>query len=453
MAPSGLSRLLVGFLLAILSAAALLPMLALGGGGFTVELIHRDSTKSPLYDPESTPSSRIRAAAERSRARADYFREAIRKAKSKDGSSDNFYSEIISNSYEYLMSFYLGTPAKKIDAIADTGSDLIWVQCSPCDECYPQNAPFFNPQNSSTYKPISCNTDSCSILPQNSCGPDSQCEYSYGYGDGSLVDGFLATETLGFDSDGGSPVQIPTTIFGCTHKSNGTFDKKDAGLVGLGGGKLSLIRQLGSVIESRFSYCLPSYDQTSATSKLNFGSSAVVSGSNAVSTPLIPGTPDTFYFLNLDQIDVAGKSVSVGNAGSSGQGNIIIDSGTTFTIIDDNTLQSVESNVKSSVSLPQVQDPNGIFSLCFDVSGAGAGSNVSFPDITFQFSGSASVILHKSNAFVESAQNVLCLAIVSGGAPGSGINIFGNVAQQNFHIGYDLDGKKLTLAPADCANL
>ncbi|KAG0459686.1 hypothetical protein HPP92_022814 [Vanilla planifolia] len=419
MAPAVSSRLLVGYLLTILSAAVLLPMLALAGGGFSAELIHRDSPKSPLYDHKSTPSSRIRAAAERSRARADYFREAIRKAKPKEDSSDNFYSEIISNTYEYLMSFSLGTPAKKIIAIADTGSDLIWVQCSPCDECYQKNAPLFNPQKSSTYKPISCKADSCAVLSESFCGTDSLCEYNYGYGDGSVVDGFLATETVG--------------------------------AMELGGGKLSLIRQLGSVIQSRFSYCLPSYDQTSATSKLNFGSSAVVSGSNAVSTPLISGMPNTFYFLDLDQIDVAGKSVSVGNTGSSGQGNIIIDSGTTLTMIDEVTLQSVESNVKRSVNLTQVQDPNGVFSLCFDVSVAG--SDASFPDITFQFSGGASVVLHQSNAFLESSQNVLCLAIVSSGAPGSGVNIFGNIAQQNFHIGYDLDAKKLTLAPADCSNL
>ncbi|KAG0457954.1 hypothetical protein HPP92_022821 [Vanilla planifolia] len=396
MAPAVSSRLLVGYLLTILSAAVLLPMLALAGGGFSAELIHRDSPKSPLYDPKSTPSSRIRAAAERSRARADYFREAIRKAKPKEDSSDNFYSEIISNNYEYLMSFSLGTPAKKIIAIADTGSDLIWVQCSPCDECYQQNAPLFNPQKSSTYKPISCKADSCAVLSESFCGTDSLCEYNYGYGDGSVVDGFLATETVGFHSDGGSPVQIPTTIFGCTHQSNGTFDESDAGLVGLGGGKLSLIRQLGSVYK-------------------------------------------------------AGKSVSVGNTGSSGLGNIIIDSGTTLTMIDEVTLQSVESNVKRSVNLPQVQDPNGVFSLCFDVSIAG--SDASFPDITFQFSGGASVVLHQSNSFLESSQNVLCLAIISSGAPGSGVNIFGNIAQQNFHIGYDLDAQKLTLAPADCSNL
>ncbi|KAK8969708.1 Aspartic proteinase CDR1 [Platanthera guangdongensis] len=395
-----------------------LPLHVYSKGGFSVELIHRDSPDSPLYDPTSTASSRLKAAVERSRARAKYFGNVIQNPTA----GDNFYSEITPGNFEYLMSFYLGSPAEKIVAIADTGSDLIWIQCKPCDECYHQKAPLFDPQASSTYKVISCNADSCSALPQGSCGSASQCEYNYKYGDGSFVDGFLSGETISFDTIGGRRVQFPKSLFGCTHSSKGTFDENDAGLVGLGGGQLSLIRQLGSAIDNKFSYCLPS-DQTNAKSRLNFGSSAIsVAGEGAVAVkPAPPGRA----------------------------GNIIIDSGTTLTLIDDDTLQSVESKVKNSVNLKQVTDPSGDFSLCFDVSGAGG--NAKFPDITFHFAGGAPVVLHQSNAFVESAQNILCHALISSDA--IGVNIFGNVAQRNFNIGYDLGAMTLTLAPTDCANL
>ncbi|KAI0522784.1 hypothetical protein KFK09_005169 [Dendrobium nobile] len=435
-----------------------LPILAwCSESGFSIELIHRDSPKSPLYDPDSTPSSRIRAAAERSHSRAIYFRDAIHKAHLSSSAlpmddANNFYSEITPNTFEYLMSFYLGTPAKKVLAIADTGSDLIWVQCVPCEECYTQSAPLFDPQSSSTYKTIPCNTISCSLLPQRSCSASSHCDYHYGYGDKSIVEGYLSTETIGFDSTSGRPVQIPTILFGCTHQSNGTFDKNDAGLVGLGGGKLSLIRQLGSAIDNKFSYCLPLSTETSATSKLNFGSNAIISGSNTITTPLISGSPNTFYFLSLENISVAGKIIAVGKptqANESAQGNIIIDSGTTLTLLDDNTLQSVERSVKSNISLTQVNDPNGVFNLCFDVSGTGASTQ--FPEITFQFSGGASVVLQLPNAFVEVGQDILCLAMISSGATAKSINIFGNIAQQNFHIGYDLTNKQLTFAPTNCA--
>ncbi|XP_020573795.1 aspartic proteinase CDR1-like [Phalaenopsis equestris] len=450
--------------LLILSAVGLLPLLAHSNGGFSMELIHRDSPKSPFYDPTSTPYSRLKAAAERSRSRAIYFQKAIQANTPSNSSSptpaaaDDFYSEITPNNFEYLMSIYLGSPAKKSLAIADTGSDLIWIQCKPCDQCYRQTAPLFDPKSSSTYKIVSCNSDSCSALPQGSCGSESQCAYNYAYGDGSYVDGYLSTETISFNTIGGRQVQFPKSFFGCTHRSNGTFDEKGAGLVGLGGGQLSLIRQLGSAIDSKFSYCLPSAEQTSAKSRLNFGSNAVVPvGSNgAVTTPLLPGYPDTFYFLSLEKISVAGAgAVDVKPASSMNakpndvQGNIIIDSGTTLTLIDDETLQDVTSKVVSIVKLRQVEDPSGVFSLCFDVSGKG--KTATFPDITFHFSGGAAVVLHESNAFVESATNVLCLALIS--SDGIGVNIFGNIAQQNFHVEYDLDAMKLTLAPADCANL
>ncbi|KAH0456789.1 hypothetical protein IEQ34_014696 [Dendrobium chrysotoxum] len=446
--------------LLILSTTGFLPLSVYGTGGFSVDLIHRDSPRSPLSDSSSTPSSRLKAAAERSFSRANYFRNAMQQNNpsffaSSPSASDNIYSGITENSSEYLMSFYVGSPAKEVLAIADTGSDLIWIQCKPCKECYPQTTPLFDPQASSTYKVISCKADSCLTQSRESCSHESECEYNYAYGDGSFVDGFLSTETLSFDSTGGRRVQVPSTVFGCTHHSNGTFSD-GSGIVGLGGGQLSLIRQLGSSIQSKFSYCLPPLSQSSATSRLNFGSSAVVSGSSSITTPLIPGNPDTFYFLHLDQISVDGQGSVLVNPSmqasvNAHQGNIIIDSGTPLTFLDNETLQSVANKVASSVSFPKVTDPNGIFSLCFDVSGSG--DDAKLPDITFHFSGGAPVVLHEDSTFVEVAKNTVCLALLSSDMDGIGVNIFGNIAQQNFHIGYDLSAMQLTIAPADCANM
>ncbi|KAK8945724.1 Aspartic proteinase CDR1 [Platanthera guangdongensis] len=201
------------------------------------------------------------------------------------------------------MIFYLGSPAEEFLAIADTGSDLIWIQCKPCDECYAQKAPLFDPRASSTYKVISCSTDHARPFRRAAAAKDPSAS-THVYGDGSMVEGFLSSETLNFYSTGGRRMQIPSTLFDCTHRSNGTFAKNGAGLVSLGGGKLSLIRQFGSSIESKFSYCLPSSSQSSATSRHNFGARADVSGSNAVTTPLIPGSPSTLYFLSLQQVSV-----------------------------------------------------------------------------------------------------------------------------------------------------
>ncbi|KAE9594006.1 putative nepenthesin [Lupinus albus] len=50
------------------------------------------------------------------------------------------------------MKFSIGTPKFDVMAEADTGSDLIWMQCQPCKKCYKQTEPVFDPSKSKTYK-------------------------------------------------------------------------------------------------------------------------------------------------------------------------------------------------------------------------------------------------------------------------------------------------------------
>ncbi|XP_020593019.1 aspartic proteinase CDR1-like [Phalaenopsis equestris] len=417
--------------------------------GFSVDLIHRDSPLSPFYNPSSSPHSLLRASFHRSRRRAAYFLRAA-------SLTPPLHSEIIPNSFEYLMKFSIGTPPTKTLAIVDTGSDLNWVQCTPCKECYAQHLPLFDPSASSSYKPVPCSDMSCSALPQyGDCFSQSNCNYEYSYGDRSYVIGELATETFSFDTaDADSHlVHVKNIIFGCTHESNGTFDAMGAGLVGLGGGQLSLITQLGDAVDNKFSYCLPPLNNKSLSGRLNFGAKAVVSGPDAVITDLIFQQTDSYFFLSLEYISVAGDSETIAfksaRNGSQEEGNIIIDSGTTLTLIDDDTLQFLITKLSEVVKLPQVSDPEGMFNLCFDVSETKEVEDGNLPDIIFHFSG-ADVVLKPLNAFIELDEKTLCLAMISSGGVG-GVSIFGNVAQQNFNVGYDLSAMKLTLEPTDCA--
>ncbi|WOL11472.1 Aspartic proteinase CDR1 [Canna indica] len=72
-----------------------------------------------------------------------------------------------------------------------------------------------------------------------------------------------------------------------------------------------------------------------ASSRLSFGANAVVFGSNAVTTPMI--IDQTFYVLSLQEISVGGKTIDVGSSVSplADNDNIIIDLGTTLTLLDD----------------------------------------------------------------------------------------------------------------------
>lgn len=68
------------------------------------------------------------------------------------------------------------------------------------------------------------------------------------YGDGSRTSGNFATDTVSFGSSG----SVPNMAIGCGHDNEGLFVASD-GLLGLGGGPLSLPSQIKA---TSFSYCL-----------------------------------------------------------------------------------------------------------------------------------------------------------------------------------------------------
>ncbi|CAK9142918.1 unnamed protein product [Ilex paraguariensis] len=311
-------------------------------------------------------------------------------------------SVIIPNGGSYLMKISIGNPPVESLAVADTGSDLVWIQCAPCDNCYAQDSPIFDPVKSSTYMDLPCDSSSCQALPSSQCGTtNNECQYRYRYGDRSYTIGVLSTDTFTFDSTNARATAFPNSVFGCGHNNSGTFTSRGSGLVGLGGGPLSLISQLSAEIEQKFSYCLLPRTANSATVSI---------GSNRIP---------------YNQME----------------GNIIIDSGSTLTSLESNFYSELEAAVKESISLNTVQDPRGNYRLCYDSTSF---STAPETPILFQFTG-ADITLKTINTFVV-LDGITCLAII----PSNDLNIFGNVAQINFQVGYDLAKKQVSFAPADC---
>lgn len=113
-------------------------------GGFSLELIYRDSLKSPLFNPSETRFERITNSLRR-------FLNHVKLIDSIFASPSSAQADIIPNEGEYHMKIAIGTPPVEILAVADTGSDLTWTQCQPCFLCYKQEASLFNPFKSSTY--------------------------------------------------------------------------------------------------------------------------------------------------------------------------------------------------------------------------------------------------------------------------------------------------------------
>lgn len=87
---------------------------------------------------------------------------------------------------EYDITFSIGTPPQELSALADTGSDLVWVKCGPCAKCAPQGSPSYYPNSSSSFSKMPCASGLCGNLKSESLATCStagdECDYMYTYG-------------------------------------------------------------------------------------------------------------------------------------------------------------------------------------------------------------------------------------------------------------------------------
>ncbi|XP_060169048.1 aspartic proteinase CDR1-like [Lycium barbarum] len=411
--------------------------------GFSIELIHPDSPKSPFYNPALNQRQLMKNALKRSINRANYLL------------SNSQLSTLIIPDIKglYLTKISIGTKPRNKLAVVDTGSDLIWIQCEPCIHCYKQKTPIFNPKDSSTYKSISCNSTRCKNLPGSSCDPKKKtCLYFAGYNDQSFSSGVLVSETFTFDDATNITrrrrLSVSNITFGCGRRNFLAIgDVEPTGIIGLGASPFSLVSQIKSKFGHRFSHCLVPLNQVNVSSRLNFGKKALLSsGKHVVSTPLFIKPPKAYYFLKLLGITIGNKTLRFNNNSTKNlhEGNIAIDSGTTITFLPTHLYSKMKKTIKSEINLkPLKGSATQFFKLCY------RGLRVSdVPLIRFQFQ-DAEVKLNAINSFISIGDGVVCLAF----APTKNLPIFGNVAQTNFFVAYDLDKMKVSFKPKNCAKL
>ncbi|KAL3622369.1 hypothetical protein CASFOL_033780 [Castilleja foliolosa] len=415
--------------------------------GFTIDLIQRDSLQSPFHNPNLSPLQLRLNAIRRSFHRIQRF-------KPHHHSKQSPKSKLTVSSGEYLMKYSVGTPPVPSFGIADTGSDLVWTQSLPCLQCFNQTLPIFDPKTSSTNKRIPCKASTCTSNSDITyCSKSMKnCLYFEEFGDGSLTVGELSTDTITLPSSNGKGViRARNIILGCGFLNGGLFMGVTSGIVGLGGGNLSFVRQLGSVAQGKFSYCLVSQSDNSSiisSGRVSFGAKARVSGKRVVSTPLVPKNPSTYYFLTLERISVGNRKVEsydplLASSRVSKKGNMIIDSGTMITFLPKSLYASLANALKSSIALRRNKDPKCQLDLCFTT----RKDDIEFPRVVFHFKG-ADVKLRRDNVFVRTSDVCLCLAAMP--VPENEFGIYGNLAQMNFLVGYDLEKKRVSFKPADC---
>lgn len=401
---------------------------------------------------------------------------------------------------DYTLSFNLGPKAQPITLYMDTGSDLVWFPCAPfkCILCEGKpNEPNASPPiNITESVAVSCKSPACAAAHNSLSNSDlcatarcplesietSDCAsfkcppFYYAYGDGSLI-ARLYRDTLSLSS-----LFLTNFTFGCAH----TTLAEPTGVAGFGRGLLSLPAQLATLspqLGNRFSYCLVSHsfdsERVRKPSPLILGryKEKIGAGGNGngngmdefVYTPMLENPKHPyFYCVGLTGISVGKSTIPapemLRRVNSRGDGGVVVDSGTTFTMLPAGFYESVVTEFDRRVGpvnarARKIEERTGL-APCYYLN-----ARTEVPVVTLRFAGeNSSVVLPKKNYFYqfldgsdEKKRRVGCLMLMNGGdetelSGGPGATL-GNYQQQGFEVVYDLQEKRVGFAKRQCASL
>ncbi|KAG0620632.1 hypothetical protein M758_4G231300 [Ceratodon purpureus] len=357
---------------------------------------------------------------------------------------------------QYVMKVAIGTPPQEFSLILDTGSDLTWIQCSPCPGCFNQPDPFFEPTASSTFSPVPCTNSFCRAFLEDDrsfmCNQSNTgCNYQYGYEDGSLIRGELAYDVVSLPSEDSASVAL-STVIGCIHNETMPDFANADGIVGLSRGLLSLPSQFSNhSVAHVFSYCLVDIlSRGSISSRITFGEEA--RNPAAALTPMIFVPGSDFYYVEVEGISIGGRRIGVptstfhpDNADLRG---VYLDSGTTYSQWRTEAFTPMLAAIRQQITY-QVVDAATTHALgvdlCFDVSNE-LESNIILPDMVVHMRNVEFEIPALPNLF-RILDGYACLLMTRST---SGISLIGAAQQQNKLIVYDVENKQIGFLAAQC---
>ncbi|CAK9193323.1 unnamed protein product [Sphagnum troendelagicum] len=357
----------------------------------------------------------------------------------------------------YYMEIMLGTPSQTYDVQIDTGSDLLWVDCSPCTGC-PQTSSLkvslspYSESASSSNQAIECSDAFCSAASsdglQKSCGVGSSCEFYTLYGDGSTVSGYLVSDLFTYNAiiNSTNTTELVSTrvSFGCGNVRTGNLASSEEatdGLIGFGSNSVSVVSQLAATgtIPNSFAHCLQG---ETGTSSLVIGE---ITEPDITYTNMVPNQPH--YTAVLVNIGVQGVNISSSTALTSSSGSnleVIFDSGTTLANLIEPFFTDFMNAIDESVGTP-LQTIEG--SQCY------ASSTSVFPNITLYFEGGTMELGSDSYLLPiqDGGNTYYCPAWQASSGDVSTYSILGDIVLQNQIIVYDNDLKRLGWKNFDCS--
>ncbi|XP_062178979.1 aspartyl protease family protein 1-like [Phragmites australis] len=358
----------------------------------------------------------------------------------------------------YYAELSVGTPNATFLVALDTGSDLFWVPCD-CLQCAPianatgqgQGGPNlrpYSPRLSSTSKAVTCNHALCDR--PNACGAagNGSCPYVVRYVSANTSSsGVLVQDVLHLtrEGPGAEAVQAPI-VFGCGQVQTGAFLDGPAadGLLGLGMEKVSVpsvLASSGLVASDSFSMCF----SPDGVGRINFGDAG---SRDQAETPFIVSNTHPTYNVSFTSINAGSKSVQVEFAA-------VMDSGTSFTYLNDPEYTELATNVNSQIRERRANfsDSAGSipFEYCYELSPSQ--TEVLRPEVSLMTKGGA--LFPVTRPFLVLADEIngefrpvgYCLAILKNDIS---INIIGQNFMTGLKVVFDRQRSVLGWQKFDC---
>lgn len=359
-------------------------------------------------------------------------------------SYDGIISPISYDTGTYLMPIHIGSCLVKRYASIDTGSDLVWINCKPCNSCPEKENPPFDETTSLTYQRFPCLSLVCTKEEDFSCSDNRFCNFRRTYQDDTEVKGELGIDIVLIPlANEPKFANLSFFAFGCAHYSNGSYNRQtEDGLLGLGRGTLSFINQLKA---ERFSHCFPPLYRNDGRGEMKFGSNAELIGGR---TPMldVPGRQFN-YFVKLQGISVGDVRLDLPDRyfdlRSDGNGGFIIDSGTALSTLSDYAYYSMLPMLDKAIGVERVKQNMYPYRTCYWATER----QTRRVRLTYHFA-EVDIPFHSSGVFTNLNSYIMCLSINPNGD--SGPSVLGALGQTDLNIGYDLTGKFIFMKPRLC---
>lgn len=365
---------------------------------------------------------------------------------------------------QYFVEVKVGTPPQKMLLIADTGSELTWMNCKRHGR-----RRGFQSTRSSTFKTVPCSSRTCKIdfmdlFSLARCPtPSTPCSYDYRYSDGSGALGIFARETLTAEitKEKGRATKVEDVVVGCTLTLQGQGFQGADGVLGLAYSNYSFATRASHTFGGTFSYCLVDHlSHKYLSNYLTFGDAGAMSHSGLLSrmhyTKLDLASLIPFYAVNVEGISINGELLKIPSliwAADRG-GGTIIDSGTSLTILTELAYRPVVGALGEALSkrLERTKlDGGGPLEYCYNSTNPWSRFEDSWvPRLAFHFSDGARFEPPVRSYVIDAAPGVKCLGFLSATWPG--VSVIGNIIQQKHVWEFNLVQGVLGYAPSTCAS-